>query len=181
MEHRFLKQAFEWIERSSGKDFLEDNEYCATRDIFQVRLDRMRVASTPLLTAVMGEFGNNSFDHNVGNWRDVTGVYFAFDDKGGVAVVADRGQGVYATLSRVEPTLADDIAALETAFTKQLSGRSPERRGNGLKFVRSVAEKERWSLQFFSGSGKAVVENGNSIQFHKSEKHIQGCIAFISL
>ena len=33
----------------------------------------------PLIVAVAGEIGNNSFDHNLGKWPDSPGVFFGFD------------------------------------------------------------------------------------------------------
>jgi len=45
--------------------------------------------------------------------------------------------------------LVFDMEAVETAFTKRISGRLSEQRGNGLKFVRNVIETRGWSLEFF--------------------------------
>ena len=93
-----------------------------------------------LLTAVLGEIGNNSFDHNLGQWRDVPGCRLGH--VAGVELplfwVVDRGVGILATLRRADPTLTTPEQAIEAAFARVLSGRTPERRGNGLKFVRSV-------------------------------------------
>jgi len=44
MEHRFLKKAFEWVKHSSGEGILSGEEHCLTRDIFQARLDQIRLA-----------------------------------------------------------------------------------------------------------------------------------------
>lgn len=128
-----------------------DNEahVCPARDIFQARLDSMYRAmlvagknanETSLLTAAVGEIGNNCFDHNLGKWGDVAGCWFHYTHEGSISwvVTADRGQGILASLQQVEPALDSHQAALETAFHKQISGRAPEQRGNGLKFVRSV-------------------------------------------
>ena len=53
-------------------------------------------------------------------------------------VLADRGLGILETLKQVRPTLKTHIEAVNVAFTEILSGRAPEKRGNGLKFVREV-------------------------------------------
>ena len=45
---------------------------------------------------------------------------------------------VLASLQNVVPGLTDHQQALVIAFERMVSGRHPERRGNGLKFVRSV-------------------------------------------
>src|SRR2546430_1482430 len=52
--------------------------------------------------------------------------------------VADRGQGIYRSLARVDPALRDEQSALLAAFEKNISGRAPEKRGNGLKYVRNI-------------------------------------------
>lgn len=60
--------------------------YCKTRDVFQARLESFQSKLTPivplaavsLVTAVAGEIGNNSFDHNLGNWPDVPGIFFSY-------------------------------------------------------------------------------------------------------
>ena len=58
--------------------------YCNTRDVFQARLEMFQSKLTrvtnpdtvSLITAVAGEIGNNSFDHNLGNWPDIPGIFF---------------------------------------------------------------------------------------------------------
>ena len=71
------------------------------------------------------------------------------------AIVADRGQGVLATLKQVLPDLKNDKEALLVAFTKNITGRAPERRGNGLKFVvRSLSQLKVEAFQYQSGVAK---------------------------
>ncbi len=50
-------------------------------------------------------------------------------------IIADRGRGIMETLKKVKPGLANDMDALTVVFTERISGRAPEARGNGLKFV----------------------------------------------
>ena len=84
----FLYDLFElaekWVERKKG---IEPDEflYCPTRNIFEARLIKMldilsKRRHLPvdrfLIGAVIGEIGNNSFDHNLGNWRDLPGIFF---------------------------------------------------------------------------------------------------------
>ncbi|MHB2026298.1 MAG: winged helix-turn-helix domain-containing protein [Elusimicrobiota bacterium] len=121
---------------------------CETRDAFMGRLGRLisfeKIGLTeddaPLVIAAAGEVGNNCFDHNLGNWRDAPGCWFEAQATGGRLwiCIADRGQGVFRSLTRVDPTIPDEHAALVAAFERTISGRSPENRGNGLKFVRNV-------------------------------------------
>ncbi|MBI2896521.1 MAG: hypothetical protein HYY06_23385 [Deltaproteobacteria bacterium] len=124
-------------------------DVCASRDVFQARLDTLLRQllhggwpdqEAALLVAVIGEVGNNSFDHNLGQWKDVPGCWFGGDPDHVPPLfwIADRGVGILATLRRADPALATPHEAIEAAFARTLSGRTPERRGNGLKFVRSV-------------------------------------------
>jgi excisionase family DNA binding protein len=140
---------------------IPEEYYCETSDRFSASLNRfgrdLSAANAlpgdlvSLVVAVAGEIGENSFAHNLGNWPDVPGVYFAYDIQKRLVVLADRGQGVLKTLRRVKPELDNDREALVSAFTEFISGRSPERRGNGLKFVREIMETNPIGLHFQSG------------------------------
>ncbi len=143
-----LERVRRWL-GSAGKPAVGDAEFlCETRDVFMARLNHLgsfskvglRGSELALAIAVAGEVGNNSFDHNLGNWRDIPGCWFETQFTGGRLwiCIADRGQGVLRSLRRADPTLADEQTALVTAFERILSGRAPENRGNGLKFVRNI-------------------------------------------
>ncbi len=188
MDNQLLETAFKWVEHPSGESVLSADVYCSTRDIFMARLDKIRgelqdeqFLHVPLFIAIIGEIGNNAYDHNLGSWRSIPGVYFGFDAAEKIAVIADRGQGVRKTLSRVRPELKSDAEALEVAFTMQISGRDPERRGNGLKFVRDVIQRQKWSMTFYSGVGKAIIQNGGEIKFSGGTLDMKGCICCISI
>lgn len=139
-----LQNIFNWYNGVSGTPV---PDLAATRDVFQSRLNSfLRILlkkfgdndDAILLVAVIGELGNNCFDHNLGLWQDVAGCVFDTDvlkDKIKI-IIADRGQGIFSSLKRVEPSIQNAEEALNTAFSKVLSGRFPENRGNGLKFVR---------------------------------------------
>ena len=179
--------AGQWASAEKGIT-LEQDVYCQTRDIFQARLEKLQsslqrvVASkaTSLLSAIAGEIGNNSFDHNLGNWPDIAGIYFSYDLGSRVIVLADRGQGILTTLKRVRPVLASDGDALKIAFTETVSGRFPEARGNGLKFVRDVIVGNPFSLDFETGNAHLYLkENDRGIIITPEEKYIRGCLAII--
>ncbi|MFA6917273.1 MAG: helix-turn-helix domain-containing protein [Candidatus Gracilibacteria bacterium] len=163
--------------------------FCQNSSIFQARLGRMETElghvqgiseSYPLLVAITGEIGNNSFDHNLGNWPDTPGVFFAFNVKKRMIVLADRGQGVLVTLRRVRPNLSDHKEALEMAFTQQISGRAPEARGNGLKFVKQVVSENPFSLIFQTGNAKLEMKpNEKKIYVSSIEENFHGCMALI--
>ena len=129
------REMLKWMQLSKADAAFDNAFQCSSRDVFQAKLDNLyQETKNSLLVAIAGEIGNNSFDHNLGSWRDIAGVYFRnFEKK--LLVVADRGQGVRKTLSRIIPDIGSDKEAVEIAFTKVISGRSPEQRGNGLKGV----------------------------------------------
>lgn len=153
---------------------------CETRDILTARLPNLTSlvkkglpeTLLPLVISTIGEIGNNSFDHNIGHWRDVPGCWFETQVTGGKLWIclADRGQGIFQSLVRVHTTLADDQEAIKMAFETVISGRSPEKRGNGLKFVRE-------NLSGLSGSGLACISGTGRI-FYGDEG--EGCLAFLT-
>jgi len=177
-----------WAESQTAPELSQDY-YCYTQDIFRVRLDRMafeldRDSATKtlasLIVAVAGEIGNNSFDHNFGNWPDVPGVFFAYDTNKHIVILADRGVGVRTTLLRARPDLKDDIAALSVAFTERVSGRSPEQRGNGLKFVNNVATKNPIGVSLQSGAAVAEIAKQKGIlKVGLADRYIRGTLAAI--
>ncbi len=139
--------------------------YCQTRDVFQGRLDSLflkmikanfREDEAALCVAVLGEIGNNCYDHNLGKWADSPGCCFEVNLSSGSLMVCltDRGQGVLSSLRRVLPDLKSADDALAVSFQKVISGRAPEKRGNGLKFVRSVINSHaNRALVCMSGDG----------------------------
>lgn len=182
----FFGLARTWAESKVAPDISADY-YSDTQDRFRARLERMAIlinqepkisSLAPLLTAVAGEIGNNSFDHNLGNWPDMPGVFFAYDINKRIIVLADRGVGIRATLSRVRADLKDDIDALEVAITERISGRAPEQRGNGLKFVVNVATENPISVSLQSGTAVANIGNGET-KVSLAEHNIRGVLTKI--
>ncbi|PIQ74633.1 MAG: hypothetical protein COV85_01060 [Candidatus Portnoybacteria bacterium CG11_big_fil_rev_8_21_14_0_20_44_10] len=163
--------------------------YCSNSSIFQARLAKMQDALMrsgtfdfilPLIVAVAGEIGNNSFDHNLGRWPDIPGIFFGYDIGKRRVVLADRGLGVLATLKRVRPELKNHLEALRVAFTEIVSGRAPEARGNGLKFVRQVVAENPISLFFRSGDAELRLKKDNDQLFiTRSHINTHGCFAVI--
>jgi excisionase family DNA binding protein len=168
---------------------LPDEFYCPQSDIFRSRLDRLAhemethqpmEGMWSLVVLAAGEIGNNSFDHNLGNWPDLPGAFFAYDLGKRIIVLADRGLGILTTLRRVRPELADDQAALRLAFTELTSGRAPEHRGNGLKAVKIAAAQAGFRLRFQSGDAELELAKGQSEPIiRRVEAPIRGCMALI--
>jgi excisionase family DNA binding protein len=176
-----------WVTSSYGAEPQADI-YCKTRDIFQARLENFEsklsriapLATVSLVTAIAGEIGNNSFDHNLGNWPDVPGIFFSYSTRDRKVVLADRGLGILATLRRALPQLTNDEEALKVAFTEIISGRYPEVRGNGLKFVRSIIVDTSFTLDFQTGDAYLFLDKENSdVGVKKLDTFIRGCFAII--
>lgn len=164
--------------------------YCSDSLVFKSRLSRLEKDLSkidevknifPLITAVVGEVGNNSYDHNLGNWPDIRGIFFAYDVNKKQIVLADRGQGVLKTLKKVRPGLNNDKEALKVAFTEIISSRMPEARGNGLKFVRQViSDNNSFSIEFYSGSAKLFIKQGSeNLNIKNSDVNYSGCMSLI--
>lgn len=184
-----FQSALSWISATEPKEPPKDF-YCSTRDVLLARLEHCRHASTRsgmpdnqsyLFRAVVGEIGGNSFDHNLGAWKDISGAFFRWGEENGifVAAIADRGQGVLATLCPVKPSIKTDEEALKAAFLEQLSGRAPEKRGNGLKFVRRVLLEDGIDTVFRSGNAEYVIEGGTE-QWGKMNPAVSGCFAVVT-
>ncbi|KKQ27501.1 MAG: hypothetical protein US42_C0008G0012 [Candidatus Magasanikbacteria bacterium GW2011_GWC2_37_14] len=178
--------AIKWAYEQKAPELKQDY-YCETRDVFQARQDKLpkeliRITNNEqisfLLSAVVGEIGNNSFDHNLGNWPDVPGIFFKIDVAEKIIILADRGQGIFMSLQKIKPEIKNYLEALEIAFTEIISGRTPEHRGNGLKFVKRVIEENNLKLKFYSGDAKCLIEKGET-KFLKTGKPINGALAVI--
>ena len=164
--------------------------YCSSSAVFQTRLIQMQDLLMgvpelnqifPLIVAIAGEIGNNSYDHNLGNWPDIPGIFFGYDIHKKNIVLADRGLGILATLKRVKPTLNTDEEALRVAFTEVISGRSPESRGNGLKFVRKVVLENPIGLIFRTGDAELILaKDSNELNIRSSSEPFRGCLALIT-
>ncbi len=164
--------------------------YCKTSDVFHARLQRLEIdlekipklkSIYPLVTAVAGEIGNNSFNHNIGNWPDVPGVFLSHEPSLKQVVLADRGVGILATLRRVLPDLKNDYEAMQVAFTRYITSRAPEVRGNGLKFVKDVVMGNPMRLLFQSGDTELRLKQGDTkLNFKNVRIPFRGCIAILN-
>ncbi|WP_206173237.1 hypothetical protein [Treponema ruminis] len=152
-----------------------------TRDVFDARLVSYTSRTQNwLLGAVIGEIGANTFDHNFSFRTEVPkGVFCDFDSNPGYIFLCDFGVGLKTTLSRVLKEIDDDSKAIETAFTKPISGRAPEMRGNGLKFVIKSVVENQWNLFFQSGNAVCNADK-NGYSFEKSDYNHDGCFCIIS-
>jgi len=183
-----FKLAKHWVFNDTGLEPHSDF-YCQDSSVFQARLIKLENELSKLkkldktfslISAIVSEIGNNSFDHNLGNWPDIPGIFFSYDLKKGKIVLADRGQGVLETLKKVKPKLKNHQDALYTAFTEIISGRAPEHRGNGLKFVKDVVINNEISLFFQTGNARLKIQKDDTdIRVKKAITNFHGCLTLI--
>ena len=181
-----MKFASEWIQDATE---FPSNFLCSTSSIFNARLTKMEYALMQkpgfeklysLITLITGEIGDNSFAHNLGKWPDTAGIFFGYDLSKRIIVLADRGLGILKTLRQVRPGLSSHVAAVEVAFTEFISGRAPEKRGNGLKLVREVVLEQPIGLYFTSGDAEVRMKSQNKIfQVARGQNIVRGCLAKI--
>ncbi len=181
-----LNNVINWA-MSGDERWATTDSLSPTRDVFQARADRLAHELQQclhnndlafLIVAIVGEIGNNSFDHNLGHWRDTPGTYFQIDNATREIVLADRGQGVYATIKRVKPEVKNDADALHVAFTEMISGRAPEKRGNGLKFVKKIVAEQNLYLNYYTGGVIAEI-SPSRFTIKPSPVNIPGTAAYL--
>ena len=181
-----MKFASEWIQ--NGVEF-PGAFYCSTSSVFNARLTKMEHALMQkpgferlysLIVLIAGEIGDNSFAHNLGKWPDTSGIFFGYDLVKGIIVLADRGLGILETLRQVRPELASHVAAVEVAFTEFISGRAPEKRGNGLKLVREVITDGPFDLFYTSGDAEVRMKGSDkAFRVTRGQQTVRGCLAKI--
>lgn len=132
--------------------------HCSSRDQFDGRLGRfismfqhfgLDENEAKRATSVIGELGNNTFDHNLGNWpTDIGGCIIAAQNypnfKRIQVVVGDPGVGFFGSLKAAFPELKSDIEAIKKGLAGN-TGRIGEVRGNGLRII------QNWTIDNFSG------------------------------
>ncbi len=187
----FQKDLFKLAEAwaISGVEFSKDY-YCQDSATFLPRIAKMTglmlqnkdaKSLFSQLGSITGEIGNNSYDHNLGQWPDTPGIFFGYDLNKKQVVLADRGVGILETLKRVRPELQNHENALEVAFTEIVSGRKPESRGNGLKYVRKIISENPINLIFQTGDAKLTLNaNSPDLNIANVEQSIRGCLALIT-
>lgn len=182
-----------WISQKNPEEPISDF-YCPDSATFQLKLRELEIelqkipdleGNFSLVTASVGEIGNNSFDHNTGAWTDIRGIFFSYDINKRQIALADRGQGILRTLQRVRSELLTDKEALKVAFTEKVTGRAPEQRGNGLKFVKLVItellKSEKINLYFQSGNAFVELKNETkNLEFQETKESVRGCLALIN-
>lgn len=93
-------------------------------------------------------------------------------------ILIDRGVGIKKTLSKVNSAVVSDKDALELAFQRGITGRSPEPRGDGLYTVSQTVIDRKWDLYFQSGNGFCKISNGK-MNFGQTENSVVGCVILL--
>jgi excisionase family DNA binding protein len=182
----FMVFATAWIK--NGAEF-PSAFYCPTSSVFNARLTKMehQLIQKPgfekmysLITLIAGEIGDNSFAHNLGKWPSTSGIFFGYNLEKKEIVLADRGVGILETLKYVKPELNSHIDAVKIAFTEFISGRAPEKRGNGLKLVREVVLKNPIDLFYASGDAEVRMKGSDKVfRVVRGQDIVKGCLAKI--
>ncbi len=142
--------------------------HCYYRDEFNARLGHfitmfknfgLNENDSQRATALVGELGNNVFDHNLGNWpTNISGCIIAAQNYPSIKTieiaVGDPGVGFYGSLKTAFPDINNDIEAIKLGLAGN-TGRIGEIRGNGLRLI------QQWTLQNFSG--KVMIHSGNGL------------------
>jgi len=165
-----LSEIYNWHNTGLITPYIEQN-WCSNRAEFNGRLasyfkilqNQFSEDCSYLVLSSLGEIGNNCFDHNLGYWQGPPGCLFIRQNK--YALIADRGQGIKSSLSRVIDFSKETTSALEIAYSRVVTGRAPERRGNGLKFVKKNINQCKVSL--------AVASDSETISFGPANTDIQ--------
>lgn len=183
----FLEEIINWLSTGHKSRYIEEH-FCNTRSEFNGRLfsyetilkNKFSEDCLYLITSSFGEIGNNCFDHNLGYWKDEPGCLFIRNES--YCLIADRGQGVKSSLSKVYTLQSEDDSYLSVAFSRVITGRAPEKRGNGLKFSKRSLSKCNLNLycssnseQIYLGAFEKEFEN----PFLNSQLSFQGTLTFI--
>ena len=142
------------------------------RDDFNARLTKIRLMFKNFgmsndddinrATVLVGELGNNVFDHNEGLWpTDIRGAIIIGQNypqlKKIEVVIADPGVGFKRSLQLRDPNLTD-INAIKLGL-RGITGRIGEKRGNGLKLVQNwTINKFNGIVRIHSGNGLVIID-----------------------
>ncbi len=179
-----------------GKQSTEYSQWhCEFRDTMMARQDHMTrdlmktigVEPAHLLGAISGEIGNNSFDHNLGKWEEIRGCWFSYEmfNDHVLIIIGDAGQGIAKSLRSAHHDIQSNQEAIEIAFAKILSGRFPEKRGNGLKFVAKIINHTKpRGLVCLSGdsvyaTGQKKADLMTLVRSCYTESSVTGTVTFI--
>lgn len=153
------KNALDRIEMPERENLnIHELSHCNYRDEFDGRLPRfmqifqnfgLDINNAAQATTLIGELGNNTFDHNLGSWpTDISGNIIIAQNypklKKIQIVVGDPGVGFLGSMQPAYPELTNDLEAIKKGLSG-FTGRIGEKRGNGLKLI------QQWTINDFYG------------------------------
>ncbi len=154
------RRALDAVPVSSSEDLhTQEIVHCRYVDEFSARLGRFEKMfknfglnddDAKRALVIVGELGNNVFDHNLGSWpTNFSGAIIAAqhypETKRIEVVIGDAGVGFLGSLHNAFPDLSRDVEAIKKGL-EGYTGRVGEKRGNGLKLV------QRWTITNFHGT-----------------------------
>ena len=133
---------------------------------------KIELQDSVVLGAILGELTNNAFDHNLGQWDSMPGCVVGFQmnptKKLLQLAIGDRGQGIISSLQNTVGQKISPQDVLFKAFNERVSGRAPEKRGNGLKFVlKHINEKNNYL--FCMTQGHEIIYGSSQIVFNLND------------
>ncbi len=169
---------------------LQEIIHCEYRDEFTARLASkirlifknfgMNADDEGFATAMVGELGNNVFDHNEGLWpTDARGAIILAQNYPVMrrieVVIVDPGVGFFNSLKNAKEDLKNDVEAIKLGLSG-ITGRVGEKRGNGLILI------QKWTIDKFKGivrihSGEGLVQVSGSGEGSGNFHKIKGTIA----
>lgn len=179
------RELIEWFNKGLDSDYTLSN-WCENRGQFNARLSsyssilkkKFNEPCLSLLLASLGEIGNNCFDHNLGHWQNQQpGCLFIRGNT--FSIIADRGRGIKKSLGSILVN-TDPNQLLEIAYTQIVTGRAPEKRGNGLKFV--TRSLKQCGVDFETHTDNLFYKNKNDVdlKFTLKELNNQGVFTYLS-
>lgn len=187
MEIKRFNEVVQWYFSGTSTRLIDEN-FCRSRSDFNGRLASYESILKKdfsedchyLVSSSLGEIGNNCFDHNLGFWQGDAGCLFIRETN--CALICDRGRGIKQSLSSVYALTKEDKDYISIAFGKVITGRAPEKRGNGLKFVRKNILNCNLGLFCVSGEeffhlGKPLDDLG--VQLQNKTQNNTGVLTYI--
>jgi len=181
-EEKYLKE-FDLGEKDNLN--IQEIIHSRYRDEFSARLERfvsifknfgLEENDARLITGIVGELGNNVFDHNALNWpTDISGCFIAAQNYPVKKIleftIGDTGMGFSGSLKARFPNLKNDIEAILLGLAGN-TGRIDEIRGNGLRIIRSwTIDNFRGNIYIHSGNGLVKIDE-EGIKFEETFKII---------
>ena len=162
----------------------------ANKDMIATALADSKIGEDEIDTiiALLGEVIDNAFSHNLGKWDPIIGPVVIFlmqhnQQEGKLHFsVCDFGIGFLGTLKHNYPDLKTEGEAILRALSPEVTGRDPQRGGNGLNFLReNVFNGFKGELYIRSRNTLIAVKNESAETPSLETSSFKGSGVFFSL